>query len=72
MIAGPLPGRPDAQRLRHPGGPHDRLDQVALGGRHLTWRRIWPTPPTNPQYTLFEAWMLSYGHGLLAVSRPAA
>lgn len=52
------------------GDDHDRLDQVTLEGQRPTWRRIWPTPATNPQHTLYEAWMQAYGHDLLAVSHP--
>ncbi|WP_188197579.1 hypothetical protein [Nonomuraea sp. SYSU D8015] len=35
----------------------------------LRWRAIWPTPPTNPEHDLYEAWMNEHGPGLLNLAR---
>jgi len=44
---------------------HDRLDQVGMEG----WRRrIWPAPPTNPEHTVYDAWVQAPGLDLLDVS----
>jgi hypothetical protein len=49
----------------------EHLDQVIIDGGTPHWRRIWPTPPSNPGHTRFEEWMTAYGHDLLAATRPA-
>ena len=38
-------------------GP-DHLDQVAPQNGTPNWRRIWPTPHTNPAHAEFTAWAL--------------
>ncbi|TLQ39194.1 hypothetical protein [Streptomyces marianii] len=49
------------------GADHHRLDQVlAAADRRPQWRRIWPTPPTNPHHASCETWMNTCGHALLA------
>jgi hypothetical protein len=47
----------------------EHLDQMMMAddGRP-SWRRIWPTPATNPHHGELEAWMRTYGHDLLAAS----
>ncbi|MGW0633776.1 hypothetical protein [Streptomyces sp. NPDC002758] len=51
------------------GEDGDRLDQVAIAGRQPTWRRVWPTPATNPHHAALEEWMEACGHKLLAAAR---
>ncbi|MFE6274069.1 hypothetical protein ACFVQ9_35370 [Streptomyces goshikiensis] len=53
------------------GADHDRLDQVLVPvGLRPQWRRVWPTPPTNPGHAAYEEWMRSCGHALLAARTP--
>lgn len=54
-------------------GVEEHLDQVAFAGpwdtdweQTVRWRRIWPTPPTNPDHQALQTWMNVYGHDLLA------
>ncbi|GAA4083005.1 hypothetical protein [Actinomadura miaoliensis] len=47
----------------------EHLDQAARIGRDQQWRRIWPTPPTNPNHEVFETWMAVHGRDLLALDQ---
>ncbi len=53
-------------------GTEEHLDQVAVAGpwdswpQPVRWRRVWPTPPSNPDHHGLQAWMDVYGHDLLA------
>jgi hypothetical protein len=44
----------------------EHLDQVIVVDGAPHWRRIWPTPPTNPRHPEFTAWMDAHGHRALA------
>lgn len=45
----------------------EHVDQVRVRGGEPEWRRIWPTPPSNPQHQEFERWI----HPLHELSTPA-
>ncbi|MFI6884001.1 hypothetical protein [Streptosporangium canum] len=42
------------------------LDQLIVTAGQPHWRRIWPTPPVNPNHCDFETWMFHHGGKLLA------
>lgn len=47
----------------------EHLDQVQIADDGTPyWRRIWPTPPTNPHHRSLDSWMWLYGHDLLNTS----
>lgn len=54
---------PASQRVIGP----DSLDEVTvtIDGEPL-WRRVWPTPPSNPHHAEFTAWTRSGGSAVLA------
>lgn len=38
-------------------GDGEHVDQVRVRNGQPEWRRIWPTPPSNPQHQEFERWI---------------
>lgn len=51
--------------------PHEHLDQAVIINGEPGWRRIWPTPPTNPHHDQYDTWMNAHGHQLLATQTGA-
>lgn len=39
------------------GGVEEHVDQVAVLDGQPRWRRIWPTPPSNPQHDELRQWI---------------
>lgn len=48
------------------GEDHARFDQVTVVDGRPHWRRMWPTPSTNPLHDVFDRWVAVNGLDLVA------
>lgn len=46
-------------------GEGEHLDQVVVDNGQPQWRRIWPTPESNPLHDSFESWMNTQGQVII-------